>query len=75
MNLPHLTQEELGWLVACLLFLNNFLNNLLVKIPNLKGNTTFECLANTIDALVSTLKGVKSTPNPTIIVATNTYLS
>jgi hypothetical protein len=53
--------DHVGWGIAGLLFLDRFLNNLLVRVPSLRSNTWFECIANTVDALVSTIKGKDTT--------------
>ena len=39
-----------------ILFIREFLNNLLIKVPSLKSNTIFECVYNTLDAFVATIK-------------------
>jgi hypothetical protein len=46
------------------MFVREFMNNLLKNTPSLKSNSVFECIYNTLDAFVSTVKGFgKKGPN------------
>lgn len=37
-----------------------FMNNLLARTPSLKSNTIFECVYNTLDSAIVTVKGKPS---------------
>jgi hypothetical protein len=50
------------FILLALMFAKDFLNNLLARVPSLKSNTIFECIYNSLDALVATVKKTKEAP-------------